>query len=179
VPLRSNAANAAAGLAAGQLRAYTPIVWSDTLDTYPEAAIDLATTCACFNIRKAARAVTGLYDAQLRPSGLRATQAILLLAIAAAGTPTISRLAEVMGMDRTTLARDLKPLADQGFVRVTPGGDRRTRQVRITEAGRAKARDITPLWQQAQATFITEGLGRDRWDALYAQLQDVVRIARA
>lgn len=152
---------------------------SDDANAPADTAINFAATCACFNIRKAARAVTSLYDTMLQPAGLRSTQATLLMAIAAAGRPTISRLAEFLVMDRTTLARDLKPLADQGLVRITPGGDRRTRQVRLTDAGHAKRREIIPLWEQAQAKLIARGLGRDRWGRLYADLQDVVRLARA
>jgi DNA-binding MarR family transcriptional regulator len=152
---------------------------SDDSNTFDDAAINVAASCACFNIRKTARAITNLYDAVLEPAGLRATHAILLMAIAMAGTPTISRLAEAMVMDRTTVARELKPLEDQGLVRITPGGDRRTRQVQLTDAGQAKRREIIPLWQQAQAKIIAAGLGHERWSKLYDDLQEVVRLAQA
>jgi len=141
--------------------------------------INVAASCACFNIRKAARAITSFYDSVLEPTDLRATHAILLMAIAMAGTPTISRLAEAMVMDRTTVARELKPLEEQGLVRVTPGGDRRTRQVQLTEAGHAKRREVIPLWEQAQARIIAAGLGHERWSRLYDDLQEVVRLAQA
>jgi DNA-binding MarR family transcriptional regulator len=142
--------------------------------------INVAVNCACFNIRKAARAITSYYDSVLLPStGLRSTHAILLMAIAMAGTPPISRLAEAMGMDRTTLARELKPLEDQGLVRIAPGGDRRTRLVQLTEAGYAKRREVIPLWEQAQAKIIAAGLGHERWSRLYDDLQEVVRLAQA
>lgn len=88
---------------------------SDEVITLTDTAINFAATCACFNIRKASRALTGLYDAVLRPASLRSTQATLLMAIAAAETPTISLLAERLVMDRTTLGRDLKPLVAQGL----------------------------------------------------------------
>jgi DNA-binding MarR family transcriptional regulator len=141
--------------------------------------IDFATSCACFNLRKAARAITSLYDEALRPAGIRATQLTLLMGIAAAEQPTISQLAELLVMDRTTLARDLKPLAAQGLVTIVAGDDRRTRLVQLTVAGRHTLNDALPLWHQAQTRMITDGLGRDEWHALYGALQDVVRIARA
>jgi DNA-binding MarR family transcriptional regulator len=144
-----------------------------------DTTIDFAATCACFNVRKGARALTGFYDAVLRPTGLRSTQATLLMAIAAAGRPTISLLAEALVMDRTTLGRDLKPLVAQGLVRITPGDDRRMRQVELTDAGRAKRREIIPLWEQAQAKIIGAGLGPERWGQLYKDLQEVVRLAQA
>ncbi len=152
---------------------------SDDANRFGDGAINFASTCACFNIRKTARAITNLYDTVLQPTGLRSTQATLLMAIAVAGTPTISRLAEYLVMDRTTLARDLKPLEDQGLVRITPGGDRRTRQVQLSDVGRAKLREIIPLWEQAQAKIIAAGLGHERWSKLYDELQEVVRLAQA
>ena len=149
-------------------------------DTTTPAAlrINFATTCACFNLRKAARAVTSLYDSMLQPTGLRSTQATLLMAIASAGTATISRLAEVLVMDQTTLARDLKPLEAQGLIRIAAGADRRTRYVHLTDAGQVKLQAILPLWEQAQAKLIAEGLGPTRWGRLYDTLQEVVRVVQ-
>ena len=152
---------------------------SDDANTSNDPVINVATTCACFNIRKTARAITNLYDTVLQPTNLRATHAILLMAIAMAGTPTISRLAEAMVMDRTTVARELGPLEDQGLVRITPGGDRRTRQVQLTDAGHTKRREVIPLWEQAQAKIIAAGLGYERWSKLYDDLQELVRLAQA
>ncbi len=139
---------------------------------------DVVTNCVCLNMRKAARAVTSLYDTILRETGLRATQVTLLMAVAAMDRPTISQLAEELVMDRTTLTRDLKPLAAQGFVLVRPGADRRTRLVELTNIGGYKLDAILPLWEQAQARMITDGLGLERWNTLYAELQAVVRTAQ-
>jgi DNA-binding MarR family transcriptional regulator len=144
-----------------------------------QAMVDFATACACFNIRKTARAITNLYDSELQPTKLRSTQATLLMAIAAAEKPTISRLAEVLGMDRTTLARDLKPLTAQGLVEITSGDDRRTRQIQLTNAGQKKLSEVIPLWEQAQAKVINAGLGRERWNKLYDELQNLIELAQA
>ena len=158
---------------------YILLFMSDDTNTFDDLSINVAASCACFNIRKTARAITNLYDAVLQPTGLRATHGILLMAIAMVGKPTISRLAGAMVMDRTTVARELKPLEDQGLIRITPGGDRRTRQVQLTEAGYAKRREVVPLWQAAQSKIIAEGLGHERWSRLYDELQEVVRLAQA
>ena len=77
--------------------------------------------CACANLRKATRAVTQVYDAALRPSGLKATQFTLLATLATLGDPPLTRLAEAMVKDRTTLTRNLKPLIAKGSVRVAEG----------------------------------------------------------
>jgi DNA-binding MarR family transcriptional regulator len=151
---------------------------SNESNTPTEATINFAAMCANFNIRKAARAVTNFYDVTLQSTGLRSTQGTLLMALSIGGTMTISRLAEGLVMDRTTLARDLKPLEEQGLVRITPGADRRTRQLELTEAGRAKLREIIPLWEQAQAKIIGAGLGQDRWRRLHRELQEVIRLAQ-
>ncbi len=86
---------------------------------------EIAETCACLNVRKAARAVTQLYDEVLQPSGLRATQFNLLVAIALAGEAPVTRLADALVMDRTTLTRNLKPLESQGLITIEAGTDRR------------------------------------------------------
>ncbi|HEY9847811.1 MAG TPA: MarR family transcriptional regulator, partial [Candidatus Caenarcaniphilales bacterium] len=92
----------------------------------------ISQVCACFNLRKASRAVTQLYDKVLQPSGLLATQFTLLSAIALTGSVTITRLAQELVMDRTTLARNLKPLERQGLIQIKPGQDQRTRIVTLT-----------------------------------------------
>src|SRR5919106_5809931 len=69
---------------------------------------EVAAGCACRNLRRTARAVTQLYDQTLRPSGLRITQFTLLVAVAISEPVPITRLADALDLDRTTLARDLK-----------------------------------------------------------------------
>ena len=141
--------------------------------------LDDVQMCVCFNTRKAARAVTRLYDDALRPVGLRATQLTLLMAIEMMGAPTISALAEQMVMDRTTLAHDLRPLQTAGLVTVAPGDDRRTRITQLTEVGRRALSDALPLWRHAQASLIGAGLGDADWRRLQLELQRLVNLASA
>ena len=133
----------------------------------------VANTCACFNLRKASRRVTQLYDEILQPSGLLATQFTLLVAIALAGSVTITHLAEELVMDRTTLTRNLKPLERQGLIEIAPGQDQRTRVVTLTASGREALVKAIPLWEQAQASVV-EGLGQNRWSTLLSNLSDTV-----
>ncbi|MFQ5954376.1 MAG: MarR family winged helix-turn-helix transcriptional regulator [Kiloniellales bacterium] len=125
--------------------------------------------CACFSLRKAARAVTQLYDARLRPNGLKATQFSLLVGLAVGGPITMQRLAERMVMDRTTLTRNVKPLQRAGLVKSTTGKDRRTRTLSLTGKGRKALARALPLWQQAQDTVLGR-LGETQWQALRAAL---------
>src|SRR5919106_4818042 len=96
-----------------------------SMTTLDNAALLEASRCACFNLRKATRAVTQLYDDALRPSGLRCTQFSLLTLLRASGTVAMTELAEDAVMDRTTLARNLDILEREGLVRVRPGEDAR------------------------------------------------------
>src|SRR5919106_5706929 len=85
--------------------------------------------CVCFAVRRAARAITQHYDRELRPAGLRVTQ-FSVLAVLSHGEPRpVNRVASRLGMDRTTLTRNLRPLVDRGYVTVTGGDDARVRLV--------------------------------------------------
>jgi DNA-binding MarR family transcriptional regulator len=125
--------------------------------------------CACANIRRADRVITGFYDEILAPSGLRTTQFTLLATLAQTGSMTINGLAEVMVMDRTTLTRNLGPLTKQGLVQVEEGADRRTRQVHLTSGGEQALRRALPLWQQAQS-HVVHALGQEQFDHLLTDL---------
>lgn len=133
----------------------------------------VANTCACFNLRKASRTVTQLYDEILQPSGLLATQFTPLVAISIAGSTTITHLAEELVMDRTTLTRNLKPLERQGLIEIASGQDQRTRVVTLTTKGCEALALAIPLWEQAQASVV-EGLGQNRWSTLLSNLADTV-----
>lgn len=137
---------------------------------------EIAETCACLNVRKAARAVTQLYDEVLQPSGLRATQFDLLVASALAGEATVTQLAEALVMDRTTLTRNLKPLENQGLLTVNAGTDRRKHLVRLTERGRQALATALPYWEQAQDRVVTR-LGQPQWHTLLVELKTVVTLA--
>jgi DNA-binding MarR family transcriptional regulator len=137
---------------------------------------EVAGGCACKRVRRTARAVTQLYDETLRPSGLRVTQFTLLVGVALSEPVPITRLADALGLDRTTLARDLKSLTERGLVEITAGADRRMRLVRLTDQGREAIGRAYPLWRQAQARIL-EGSGPDRWPAMAAGLEEVAALA--
>lgn len=137
---------------------------------------DMAAGCICLNVRKTARAITQLYDGVLQPSGLRAGQFGLLGAIALAGEATLTRLAEELVMDRTTLTRNLKPLERRGLIAIEPGADRRTRVATLTERGRQAMLAALPLWQEVHKQVVTR-LGDKQYRTLLAELKTVTRLA--
>jgi DNA-binding MarR family transcriptional regulator len=127
----------------------------------PSELGEIAATCACFSLRKAARVVTQIYDRALRPSGLGAAQFNLLVAVALLEAPTVTHLARVLAMDPTTLVRNLAPLTRDRLVRVDPGKDRRTRNVTLTENGSVALSRAMPLWRRAQARIV-QHVGAER-----------------
>src|SRR5215212_1327026 len=137
---------------------------------------EVARACACANLRRAARAVTQLFDEALAPSGLRVTQFTLLVTNRLMGESTINELAERMAMDRTTLSRNLKPLVRNGLLEVRPGEDGRTRLVRITPAGEQSLEEAYPLWQRAQQETVS-ALGEERHEALLGDVAQTVSLA--
>ncbi len=138
--------------------------------------LEVASFCACANLRKASRAVTQLYDESLQPTGLRATQFTFLVALSVTGSISITDLAQQLVMDRTTLTRNLTLLEHRGLVAIAKGDDQRTRLVTLTNQGREALMKALPLWEQAQ-TRIVSGLGRAHWNTLLADLSDVVSLA--
>ncbi|WMJ68448.1 MarR family winged helix-turn-helix transcriptional regulator [Stenotrophomonas sp. 24(2023)] len=108
--------------------------------------------CTCFQLRRAARRSTQLYDQHLAAAGL-SLNAYSILRRARQPRP-LGELAQALGMDRTTLTRNLKPLLAEGLLEQLPGPhDARQREVRLTADGQARLRRARPLWRRAQAAF--------------------------
>ena len=133
--------------------------------------------CACANIRRVDRAITQFYDQMLVSSGLHITQFTLLATIKESTPITVNRLAEMMGMDRTTLTRNLEPLAKQGFVCIAEGEDRRTRLVTLTRGGEEALEVAFPLWEKAQSQIVL-GLGQERFHALLTELSAITALSQ-
>ncbi len=143
---------------------------------FPDAS-EIGETCACFNLRKSARLVTQIYDHKLRPAGIRATQFTILVAIQANAPIAIQALSRIMVMDRTTLARNLKPLVRRGLLVIMPGRDRRVRLVRLTAKGQKVLSRALPLWKAAQAEF-RHKLGPANLDTMLDVLSQTIAAVR-
>ncbi len=157
---------------------YAPIMGGLPLSPEVAKLAEAGSLCACFNLRKAARAVTSMYDEALRPTGLRATQLPLLMITKVLGTATVTQLAKAVVMDRTTLTRNLRPLEKRGLIRVQEGEDRRVRHVTLRPRGHEILTKAIPLWREVQDR-ITAGLGEDRLRQLVSNLNATVRIAQS
>ena len=133
-------------------------------------------SCACHRVRTAARVVTRAYDEALRPVGLRATQLSVLVAAAADDALSITALANLLGVDRSTLARNLRPLEAEGLIVIGLEGWRRSRALEITKKGRLRLREALPLWEKAQQT-LRRKLGDRKWRLIRRDLDDLIRAA--
>jgi DNA-binding MarR family transcriptional regulator len=149
----------------------------DAIEQHMDKLAEAAPACACFHVRKAARALTQLYDDVLRPSGLRVTQFSILAVTRRLGPVTVTHLAEETVTDRTTLTRNLKILAQQKLIRITPGQDRREREVTLTDRGRAALAQAYPFWKKIQAQ-VTQRLGPERYRRLLSDLKATLALAR-
>jgi DNA-binding MarR family transcriptional regulator len=133
-------------------------------------------SCACTNLRRAARAITQFYDRNLEPVGLKVTQFSLLRSVLRAGATSISALAEEVRLDRTTLGRNLAVLEGGGLVALSPGKDQRERTVTLTASGKRALDSAIPLWEQAQHK-VTKALGRNGLNGLTSLLVKVEAFA--
>lgn len=118
--------------------------------------------CLCANVRRAARAITQLYDDALRPSGLRTTQFTLLQTLNLAPGISQKRLARLLEFDSTTLTRTLAHLRSKGWLRSEKGEDRRALRLSLTAAGLEEYKRVVPYWQAAQRRLRRE-LGETNW----------------
>jgi DNA-binding MarR family transcriptional regulator len=121
--------------------------------------------CACSTLRRAARAVTQLYEEELRPTGLRVTQFTLLMALDRSVGTSQGKLGEVLALDSTSLTRMLRLLAEEGWIRSAQGDDRRKRHLHLTAAGRRKLAEARTYWERAQRR-LQAVLGQPTWEGL-------------
>ena len=117
-----------------------------------ETVVALAETrnCYCLAARREARALTRLYEEQLRPYGLRATQFSILAALSQKGPTPVGELAEVLGLERTTLTRGAAVLERRGWVAAEHAADARQRVLRLTPAGLVRLEEAFPAWKAVQ-----------------------------
>jgi DNA-binding MarR family transcriptional regulator len=128
--------------------------------------------CACESLRRAARAVSRLYEEALAPFGLTATQFAILVATYLRGGLPLSRMAERLVLDRTSLYRALRPLVRRGVLQVAPGQTGRELRAALTGSGRRLIERALPAWEETQRRFVEE-MGPRAWSALASTLPHV------
>jgi DNA-binding MarR family transcriptional regulator len=137
-----------------------------------ESDMSAVENCVCFNLRRVTRAVTQFYDSEMRRHGIRPTQGTILLALNAKESWTMAELSDCLGLERTTLVRNLQPLQRDDLVTADGGGRGRRVELAITAKGRKQVEKFMPAWESAQSTAV-QVLGEKRWSALLADLEKV------
>lgn len=126
------------------MSAYTLIFMSNEID-FAECQ-----QCLCAAARAEAQRLTRMFDEHLRPHELTINQFTMLTTLILAGPQPVTRLAGRLGIDRTTLTRNLSLAEARGLVKTRPGDDGRERLVEITPGGREQAAKAFPDWKSAQ-----------------------------
>ena len=137
---------------------------------------DAAKLCMCYNLRKTSRAITQFYDNMLEPSGLAITQFSLLVGLSIAENPTITKMANEMIIDRTTLTRNLSILQNHGLIKITASGnDKREKNIIITNKSKELLATALPLWEKAQSTVVKK-FGKKNCNDILLDLSKIIKL---
>lgn len=132
--------------------------------------------CVGFNLRKASRLLSQIYDQALKPAKLKGTQFSLLMAVAGQEDTTIGKLARPLGMERSTVSRNAKILEKRGLLKIEEGEDRRLQRISLTEKGALVLQEAVPFWEDVQERLATE-LGEERIKTFMEDLKNLSRLA--
>ena len=132
----------------------------------------LPTQCLCTQLRRASRGVSKLYDDALMGVGLNVAQYALLKNLQRLEQPSITSLAEALGLERSTLGRNLRVLEGKGLVVLAGGADQRNRLVALTAQGKTCLEQALPAWQQVQEQ-LARRIGPQQKAALLALLDEL------
>jgi DNA-binding MarR family transcriptional regulator len=134
-----------------------------------------APDCAYTKLRRLTRCVAHHFDMELAEAGLKTTQLGLLSEILRLQPVRPGELARAVGIDPSTLTRNLKPLMAAGWVELGAGHDARTRMIRITDIGRTKQAHAQRRFLMAQRSM-NEKLGPRRIIELKALMDESLDI---
>src|SRR5258708_32234048 len=136
----------------------------------------MAVECPALRVRQASRVLAKLFDDELASFGLLSSQLPVLAAAALFGDSgtTMSKLAQAVLMDRTTLTRSIQPLERAGLLRVARSPeDARTKIVLITRSGERMIESIFPVWERV-VKQIKKCLGAEMLTELHARLDHAI-----
>src|SRR6266850_2271542 len=133
--------------------------------------------CACASARRAARALTQLYDGRLRPHGVEVPQFALMSMLDANGPANQAVMGQRFGLDKTTLSRNLRVLERKGWIAIAAGDDARERCARLTAAGRRRLAAARPAWREAQ-TQLKSAMTEADWAAMWKALRVITAAAQ-
>ena len=150
---------------------------AEPIPDFASLPLDESMDCLCYQFRKTSRIVINFYDDALKSADLKSNQFLILVAVAFMKSTNFKTLAEFLGIDQSTLARNLVTVEKQSFVTVKPGKNRREKIITLSRKGKQKLASAFPLWQKAQKSLL-EKVGIERWHELKAEMDEVAAAAR-
>ncbi len=141
-----------------------------------QLSTDVAGACACHKMREAARKITRKYNSALKPAGIKITQFTMLSAVGLKEGATLTEISTYLGMDRTTLSRNLGLLERQALIEIYDDGYGRARSAKLTDKGVTVMETALPLWRRAQKS-LRQNLGDQIWAQVHAELAVVRQLA--
>ena len=130
--------------------------------------------CICFNLRKASRVISQFYDQYLRQAGLRGTQYALMAHIDSFEGLSLTELAEILGMEQSTITRNVELLAKKGYITVAVHHlNGRKKSASLTKIGQKKMKEAWPFWKEAQDALQNQ-LGTKQLESLLKITKNIV-----
>lgn len=143
----------------------------------PDDDAELMEQCALFDVHRVSRVLTVLYNTHLRDTGLTMAQFTLLRNIAALAPVGMTKIAEAMLMDRTSVTRLIDPLIRGNLLATQTGEDRRFRHIVVTPEGLAAVARSEAAWRQAQLDLY-QRIGSEQWRAMRGALRNTLHMLR-
>lgn len=137
---------------------------------------EVAGQCVCFNARRAARLITRFFDDYFSRTGLEPAQFTLLVALRLMQPAPMLKVAEALGMERTTFTRNLAVLRKKSLIANVRVTDARQKLLKLSDAGEAALKDGLPRWRKAQAG-VAAILGKNKMSQLANALASVQPLA--
>jgi DNA-binding MarR family transcriptional regulator len=135
----------------------------------------IAATCGFYRLRRAARVVSRRIDLTFEAEEITPNQLLILAGLSLTGGAKVQDLADLLGLDHSTLSRTLAPLLASGWIRQAEGSDRRATPFELTALGRRQAERAIGAWERFQ-TELEASLGATRWARLSADLDAVIAL---
>jgi DNA-binding MarR family transcriptional regulator len=104
---------------------------------------------------------------------MNVTQLAVLRAVLRHPGEPLSRVAEDLAMDRTSLYRAIEALKKQRWVSLRDGNDNRSRSASITKSGDIALAKADPGWATTQRAIVSR-FGQERWQSFVSELQHLI-----
>lgn len=118
--------------------------------------------CYSTNLRRSANRISEYYNKQIKPAGITAAQFSLLNNLRRMNQANVTDWAQAVGLERTTMIRNIRPLESGGFIQRAEGHGK---TYKLSRKGENILKKADPLWQKAQRN-IEEFLGDDDAEAI-------------